>query len=426
MTIDQRSASDLRVKLLDALPAAARATVASIAAHGAPGVYAVGGSVRDAVLGRPLVDIDLVTERDAIDIARSAAPGARITVHARFLTASVVVDGWRIDIATSRSERYPAPGALPRVAGAPIEADLRRRDFSVNAMALRLDGDAELLDPCGGAADLAAGVIRVLHDRSFVDDATRVYRALRYAGRLGFRIDATTEALLRDGAGYLDTIGGERLRREIELVLREPVAGTVLSACESAGVLRATHRDLRWDDQRSSALADPPVASLPLLPFGFALLSAGATPASATALCDRLRLKRVEATAVTGLAALAVASSILRRPDVRPSGVVTLLERYAAAATAAFAATATDGIAGALALRYLEEWRHVRPALGGHDLIQLGVPEGPHVRRGLQLLRAARLDARISDRDGEVAMAHRFVKAIRDARETAPRSARAQ
>lgn len=417
MTIEERSAAELRKRLLDQLPPAAREAVASIVAHGGRGVYAAGGSVRDVLLDdRQLADVDLVTERDAIDVVRRAMPGARVTAHARFRTASTMVDGWRIDIVTARSERYERPGALPRISGGSIEDDLRRRDFAVNAMALRLDGDAELVDPCGGAADARAGIIRVLHDRSFIDDATRIYRALRYAGRLGFRLDAATDAQMRANLRFLDAIGGERLRREIELVLREPVAAGVLTACESAGVLRATHAGLRWDERRASALVAPPVPSLPQLPYGFALLAAGATPAVAASVIGRLRLKRDEAAAVEAVAALATAGTVLRRPDVRPSGAVTLLERYPAAAVAAFTSTTDQRIAGDLALRYLEEWRHVRPALGGRDLLEFGVPEGPQVQRGLQLLRAARLDGRVDDREGEAAMARRFAQGIRDAR----------
>src|SRR3990172_696454 len=142
MTIGERSAAELRKRLLDDLPQAARDSVAGIVAHGGSGVYAVGGCVRDVMLERRLVDLDLVTERDAIDVVRRAIPGARLTAHARFRTASMTVEGWRIDGAPARSERYGRPGALPRLSGASIDDDLRRRDFSVNAMALRLDGDA--------------------------------------------------------------------------------------------------------------------------------------------------------------------------------------------------------------------------------------------------------------------------------------------
>jgi tRNA nucleotidyltransferase (CCA-adding enzyme) len=415
MTIEERSAAELRRRLLEALPADVRDAVAQVVSCGGPGVYAVGGCVRDVILERRPVDVDLVTERDAIDVVRQAMRDARLTAHARFRTASFAVGGWRIDVATARSERYARPGALPHVSGAPIGDDLRRRDFSVNAMALRLDGDVELLDPCAGAADARAGVIRALHDRSFIDDATRIYRALRYAGRLGFRIDAATDGWLRSSLRFLDAIGGERVRREIELVLREPTAADILSACESAGVLRATHAALRWEERRSAALAAPPVPSLPLLPYGFALLAANVTPAVATSIGRRLRLKRDESAAVDAIAALGTAATVLRRPSVHPSGVVALLDRYPASAVAAFAATADERIAGAVALRYLEEWRHVRPALGGRDLVAIGVPEGPQVQRGLQLLRAARLDGRIENRQGEEAIAMRFAHGIRDA-----------
>jgi len=419
MTNEERSAAELRNRLLDELPADVRAAVERVVSHGRPGVYAVGGCVRDVILHRRPVDVDLVTERDAIDVVRQALPDTRLTAHARFRTAGFAVGGWRVDVATARSERYARPGALPRVSGAPIGDDLSRRDFSVNAMALRLDGDAELLDPCAGAADARAGVIRALHDRSFIDDATRIYRALRYAGRLGFGIDAATEAWLRGSLRFLDAIGGERLRREIELVLREPNAADILSASEAAGALRATHEALCWDERRAAALADPPVPSLPLLPYGFALLAAEATPAIAASIGQRLRLKRDETAAVDAIAALGTAATVLRRPGVRPSGVVALLERYPASAVAAFAAIADERIAGAVALRYLEEWRHVRPALGGRDLLAIGVPEGQQVQRGLQLLRAARLDGRVENRQGEEAMALRFAHGIRDAERAA-------
>ncbi|MBI5285197.1 MAG: CCA tRNA nucleotidyltransferase [Chloroflexi bacterium] len=415
MTMIDRSAASLSASLLRSLPPAAQDAVDRVVAErGSGSVYAVGGAVRDLLLARPLGDIDLVTEDDAIEVATRAFPGAKVTVHARFRTASTVVDGTRIDIATSRNETYARPGGLPRIARAPIEQDLRRRDFSMNAIAVRLDGDAVLLDPCGGRSDIQANLIRVLHDGSFVDDPTRIFRALRYAARLGFALEAHTAMLLRRDVGYLGMVGGERVRRELTLMLAEETAGPALEACQVAGALRTTHEALHWDASKSHALAERPATDVQRIPFGFALLTANVTAADIDSVCARLRLPRNEDAAVHGMAALAPLTDILRRPGAKPSGVVLLLDRVPAPSVAAYAATAPDAIARQLALRYLDEWRHVRPILSGRDLQDLGVPAGPQVQRGLQLIRAARLDGWAGDRGDERALALRFVKSIRD------------
>src|SRR6187200_3214815 len=159
-------------------------------------VYLVGGAVRDLLLGRGSSDIDLVVVGDAGKLA--ARLGAETVEHERFATAKVELDGHEVDIATARTEAYPSPGALPVVEPADsIEADLGRRDFTINAMAVPLSGGDGLIDPHGGRADLENGLLRVLHARSFEDDPTRAIRAARYAARLGLRLEDETEALLR-------------------------------------------------------------------------------------------------------------------------------------------------------------------------------------------------------------------------------------
>jgi len=414
MTTSAPSAASLRARLLASLPAETRSAVREIAAQADAGVFAVGGSVRDLLLDRPIVDLDLAVAGDAVALVRRALPAAKITAHARFGTASLAVGGLRIDAATARRETYDRPGALPKVASASIGEDLRRRDFSMNAIALRLDGRAALLDPCGGVADIAARTVRVLHDASFRDDATRIFRAFRYAARLGFSLDAHTSALLRDGVRYIAAIGGERLRRELELLLGEATAGAALESCARAGALRAVHPALRWDAHRSAALDSDATPDIPRIPYGFALMLAGATPADAAAATLRLKLKRAEAAAAGGVASMAPVAAMLKRRDAKPSGVVVLLDRYPPASVAAFAATADGAIARQLALRYLAGWRHVKPLLSGRDLQEMGVPDGPQVQRGLQLMRAARLDGWADSRDDERALALRFVKSIRD------------
>ncbi len=422
--------------MLAGLPPEARDAVERLTLSNKKGrICAVGGTVRDLLLGRPLVDVDLAIEADAIDAVRAAFPSARVTAHNRFRTASLTVDGVRIDVATARIETYARPGALPKITQADIETDVRRRDFTVNAIALRIDGEAALIDPCGGIDDLRARRIRVLHDASFRDDATRIFRAFRYAARLGFTIDPRTRTLINDGVAHIAQIGGERLRRELELLIEEETGAAALEACDTAGALHAIHPALRWTPAASPATLTEPVSPSPQswravalarpalsrgpvggrgVRCGFALLAAAASPDDAAAIIARLKLKRGEAAAVTGIAALRNAAATLARPGAKPSGVVVLLDRYPEESVAAFAATHSRAIAGRLALRYLAEWRDVKPILNGRDLLAMGVPEGPHVHQGLQLLRAARLDGWADDRDDERALIMRFVKSIRD------------
>jgi len=416
MTSGDASPAQLRRDLLAQLPAATRDAVERIvaAASSRGSVYAVAGAVRDVILGRTMVDLDLVMECDAPTILQAALPDAKVTIHTRFRTASATVGGLRIDAVTARHETYARPGALPQITPAAIDADLRRRDFAMNAIAVRLSGDAALFDPCGGLNDIAARRIRVLHDASFQDDATRIFRAHRYAARLGFTLDPHTQQLLARDLRYIDTIGGERVRREIELMLHEVDAGNALEAAHRSGALRRAHPALSWDDERSGALANPAPPRMPSLPYGFALLAANASPGETPSIVARLKLKRDEAAAVTAVAAMLGIAQLLRRPDAKPSGVVLLLERFPLAAVAARAAAETDSIARQLTLRYLEEWRLVKPILRGDDLVEMGVPVGPQVQRGLKLIRAARLDGWATDRDDERALALRFAKSIRD------------
>ncbi len=196
--------------------------------------WLVGGPVRDLVLERPITDLDVVIEGDGIGFAEQVADrtGYRMIAHERFGTATLKTDeGPHLDIASARQERYPAPGALPEVMAGEIEDDLRRRDFTINAMAVQI-GPGEgcgLLDPLNGAEDLKAGTIRTLHESSFTDDPTRILRAVRFAARFGFALDERTAASL-DAAvqeGALRTVSEKRLGVEVGLLLGEtdPQAG---------------------------------------------------------------------------------------------------------------------------------------------------------------------------------------------------------
>jgi tRNA nucleotidyltransferase (CCA-adding enzyme) len=394
----------------------------------ANGVFFVGGVVRDEMLGGlRTFDLDLVVEADATEVVPRALPGKRLVIHKRFRTVTYRFDGRRVDVASARRERYERPGALPHVELADVEADLRRRDFTVNAMAVRLTGEPLLLDPVGGRRDLQRRVMRVLHEKSFVDDPTRLLRAVRYASRLGFEVEPKTMTLFRLAIGGINSLSGSRLRRELEALFREfDSGGAALEVLETEGALRVIHPGLSWDERRSGAISLDRstywTGAYPFLPRCFALLAANATPDDAGAVVERLRLRRDEAAAVQAIASLRGVEHTLRRPGAKPSGVVLLLDHYPPAAVAAYAATVEDQIAARLALRYLEEWRHVRPLLHGDDLIELGVPRGPQVTKGLQLVRAARLDGWASDEGDERALVQRFAKSIRDSSSGAVRT----
>jgi tRNA nucleotidyltransferase (CCA-adding enzyme) len=409
------SGEELRSRFLSQISDGAREAIVRIVAATDEAVYVAGGVVRDVVLGRAIVDVDVVTEEDAIEVVGRAMAGVRVAAHQRFRTARFSAGGMRIDVATARSETYARPGALPSVVTpAAIEDDLRRRDFSINAMALRLSGEAAVIDPCQGARDIDRRLVRVLHERSFVDDPTRIYRALRYTARFGFEIERHTESRLRAAQPHVAALSGGRLRREIELMLLDMPPGLALEQAEEIGALAVVHPAVTWNDSRSDGLMRAGEFAIAVLPFGFAMMSAGVGAEDAETIVERLRLRRGEAEAVRGIAAMSQAAAMLRRPQAKPSGVVMLLDRYPAASVAAFAFTAPDEIAAGVALRYLGDWRHVKPLLRGDDLIALGVPEGPQVQKGLQLIRASRLDGWSGDEGDERALALRFVKSIRD------------
>ena len=217
-------------------------------------LYLVGGIVRDLLLGQTNAnyDLDLVVEGDAIGLAKAFTEqsGGKLTVHKMFNTAKIALAKGTIDIAMARTETYAKPGALPVVTPGTLKTDLFRRDFTVNAMAISLilDNYGELLDLYGGLDDLNNKFIRILHEKSFNDDATRIWRALRYEQRLGFQIEPETLKLLKREVPLLKTVGGYRLRRELELVLKEKEPEKTLVRADKLGVLKELHPALKADD----------------------------------------------------------------------------------------------------------------------------------------------------------------------------------
>ena len=200
-------------------------------------LYLVGGTVRDILLSTAVSDLDLTVVGDGPDAVDRLAQrlDGRVLARSQFGTMKVDVAGTVIDLALARTESYSRPGALPEVTAGGIEQDLTRRDFSINAMAVSLgDRFGEVIDPFGGRSDLGARLIRVLHPRSFVDDATRILRAARYAARLGFELEAATAELFQSGLRYMETISGDRVRNELERCFTERDAGRALLMAQTS------------------------------------------------------------------------------------------------------------------------------------------------------------------------------------------------
>jgi tRNA nucleotidyltransferase (CCA-adding enzyme) len=344
--------------------------LAAVRELGGDPVYLVGGAVRDLMLGRGRADIDLVVEGDAAALAERLGVG--VTGHERFGTAKVELNGHEVDIAGARSESYPRPGALPVVvAGAALEDDLRRRDFTVNAMAIPLRGEPHLIDPHGGEADLAARQLRILHDGSFVDDPTRALRAARYASRFGFALEQRTAELIREAD--LETVSADRREAELLRLAAEANAVGGFALLAEWGLLELRPGGLELLGRTAKLLDRAPW--LGTAPRDRALLAAVLGPPG-------------------GEVALAATD------PGRPSHAVALAAPH-------------DGIELVLARalgaewldHYVGEWRDVALEIDGSDLIAAGLSQGPALGRGLEEALRRKLDGEVSGREQELAAA---------------------
>ena len=370
-------------------------------------LWLVGGPVRDALLGRPVLDLDLTSEAPAAELGPRLAERVGGTCGARsaFGTVKLRLGGRTLDLATARAEVYPYPASLPViVAQANMADDLARRDFGINAMAASLDPRrfGELLDTQGGVADLEDGVVRVLHRASFRDDPTRLFRAARYVSRLGFRMDGATRRQFRSNLRYMDAVSAARVRREIERLLTEQDASRAVLTAVRLGVLPAVESGLAAPEVRA-ALKRADARGL----RGLALLGALTWPLPAEradAFRERIGVTKRQAQVMRAVVRLRESEQRLseaQRPS-RVSRVAGVAPREAV--EAASAAAASTAVRRNLA-RYLDVSRR-RPPLDGHDLLALGVPPGPAVGGMLTTLRNAVLDGVVRART----QAERFVQ----------------
>jgi tRNA nucleotidyltransferase/poly(A) polymerase len=344
--------------------------LAPVREDGGDPVYLVGGAVRDLLLGRGRADIDLVVEGNAAALAERL--GAEVTSHERFGTAKVELDGHQIDIAGARSESYPQPGALPVVEpGADLAADLQRRDFTINAMAIPLWGEPRLIDPHGGQADLATRQLRVLHDDSFVDDPTRALRAARYAARFGFELEEHTAQLIREAD--LGTVSADRREAELLRLAAEENADKGFALLDEWGLLELRPQGIELATKTAELLDSDPWRDA--APRGRAVLAAALGP-------PRGEVPLAEA-----------------KPE-RPSQAVALAARHDEIELVLARALGAEWLD-----RYVEQWRDVALEIDGSDLIEAGLDQGPALGRGLEEALRRKLDGKISGRDEELAVA---------------------
>lgn len=390
--------------LLSRLRAAPHAPAVLDAAAGLPGVHVVGGTVRDVLLGTAPGDLDLVVEGDGLAAAEAlgARLGAAVVPHERFLTATVLFEGRPVDVATARTERYPAPGALPEVEPAPLASDLRRRDVTVNAIAVAVSGPdpGRLTEVPGAVADLERGCLRVLHAQSFADDPTRLLRIARYAGRLGFDVEPGTAALAQAAAagGALATVAGPRAGSELLLLSGEPAAPAELRWCERLGLAAALHPGFAADGDLAAAvlalLPEDARADAAVLAACAREIPAGELAAWLDALGVPGKVRDPAVAVAAGSEALAAALGAARRPSEIAAAVAGVPPEAVAVAGAL-------GPAGP-ARAWLDDLRHVRLEIDGADLLAAGVAEGPAVGRGLAAARAARLDGAAPGREEQL------------------------
>jgi tRNA nucleotidyltransferase (CCA-adding enzyme) len=385
--------------------------ISGLAARRGQRVYIVGGVVRDLLLGYPNFDLDLVVEGDAVKLAQQLAETsqAKLLAHRRFGTAKLRYENFTLDLATARKETYDRPGALPTVTPGTLKDDLIRRDFSINAMAISLGSNdyGELVDPYHGKSDLEHHLIRILHPGSFSDDATRILRGVRYEQRFGFEFEVQTAQLLKHDIPMLDTISGDRIRHELELILKEKQPESVIKRLAELGVLPRISPFLKGDGwiaekfDKARHLNKPnqlPSLYFCLFVYLFSekdieqfLARLNISAKLSRAMRDTLRLKNI--------------LPLLGRSPLKPSEIYYLLREYEPLAIQANAIASEPSMAHRYLQLFLTKLRYVRTSLDGEELKRLGISAGPEMGQILQLLHKAKLDGEVRTKADEKKLA---------------------
>lgn len=396
-------------------------------------LYAVGGFVRDLLLGTPKLDVDILIEGDAIGFGMALCErfGGHLHKHQAFGTAKWRIDAAAaaaldlpraelppfLDLVTARSERYAYPAALPTVAPGSLRDDLLRRDFTINTLAARLAPRplGTMVDLFGGEADLREGIIRVLHNASFVDDPTRIFRATRFEGRLGFVMDSHTEGLIPEALPYIQHLSGERIQHEFELLFSEMRPERSLSRMKNLKVLEQIHSALTFDEwigeafENARAFVAKPEWNLirvDLSAIYWMLLTCRLADTDGVA--ARFRLDRHRTSQIMQGVHLWKALPALEA-ELAPSAAVRLLEGLSDEALIAGYAATTAPLARHNIVCYAFHWRFVDASLTGNDLRAMGVKPSPLMGALLARLHDACLDGEVNSPDEERAAVLRWL-----------------
>jgi tRNA nucleotidyltransferase (CCA-adding enzyme) len=453
---------NLANRLKAALPPARLAllrTAAQIAHDQHAALYIVGGFVRDLLLELPSLDFDLVVEGDAIQLAHALANkfGGRVTSHSRFGTSKWHIAMIRpklletlmssfdeqnlgensndkslsalpedlpefLDLITARTEFYTHPTALPTVERGSIKLDLHRRDFTINTLALRLDGHhyGDLHDYWGGLNDLRQGLVRVLHSLSFVDDPTRMLRAVRFEQRFGFRIEDRTLELIEEAISLLERVSGDRIRHELDHILEENLSSNMLARLNELNLLAAIQPCLDWDEWLSTKIhslaktepdpawqfEDDRVSSFQSQ-VGYILWLIRLSTNRTRIVIKRLKLPRSLADEIYSAQRLWRESPTL--VNSAPSEIVTKLDDVKPHAIYANYLACDDESWRDILWKYVSEWQQLTPYTNGYILRERGLPPGPIYRQILRTLRSAWLDGKITTPEEEAALLERLL-----------------
>lgn len=377
-------------------------------------IYLVGGSVRDLALGRPNLDLDLVLEGDAIPLGHSLVSkfGGKLTVHQKFHTAKWFLAKTQfesvsefIDLISARSETYKHPAALPTVKMGTLSDDIQRRDFTINALAIRLDGEyfGELHDELNGMDDIKNGVVRVLHSRSFVDDPTRMFRAVRYEKRYDFKIASETLSLMPEALSIVEKLSAQRVRHELDLILDEPNVVPMLERLGNLDLLKSIHPSLTWDVttwarfQHKVNSADER--------WLLWLMSLNETELDSL----NARLKFSASLLKLLHAASKIFSTLETFADLKPSECAERLDVFPLVAVSTVALVA-QGLPRQMLEKYLSLWRNVKPYTTGDDLKELGIAPGPKYQEILSRLRNAWIDGEVDSELAEKSLLQDLMK----------------
>jgi len=397
-------------------------------------IFLVGGAVRDILLGCANIDLDMLVEGEGIPLAQAVGErlGGHVVSHPKFHTGKVELpDGRTVDFATARTEFYQYPAALPTAEHSSVREDLYRRDFTINAMAMQLNGEdaGRLLDPFGGSRDLAEGAIRVLHNLSFVEDPTRILRAVRFEARFGFHMDERTEALARHAIEMelLDRLSGERIREELlqlfarpfpEVGLRRLDALGVLSALEPAWHLSGPAPEYgRMEEALQWAAGEPAVAAhrIDAAHQRLLLIFPHLPEEAAIRLAARLRLRKREADFARKAPKLPTLLPVFEQETLPPSVLDEYLRPLEVPLCLVLLGLSGNELVWERTKSYLLKWRALPPLLSGDELKQLGAPRGIAFGGIMRTLRTAQLNGCISTREEALEMAKEMI-----ARESSP------